>query len=525
MDNELKDNTIVKESEVLLTTKLATTPVRLAQATFSFLPGSMDYPYSPDDVDKLDLPKDDDFKKIVAMCRFFYRKEPFAATIINKIIDISISDLIFNKNGLSDNEFRVFLSIKDQLREFSEQLALEYLISGLVVPEIKFGPVDKTKVKDLGIKKYETLMLPVSMWVRDPTTITVNKTILSDTPSYFVHIPEELIAFILHGGVYPDGTKDPVLYQKLLTYYPEFVAKVKAGERDILLDIDPSLVIRRRVTTDSAYPTPYLYAALEAMKQKRNLRRMDYSIAARVISAIMLVRLGDKDFPITEDDKEAFTAIKQQLLWRDGSNKNIDRIFQLFANHTLQIDWKYPPTDALLNTEKYKSVNDDILVALGFPRILITGEAERSQASDASYATSSPVKTMETLRAKILVILNYVSKQITKLNNFKSAPIIRFRPLQLAEYATFMASITQLYQSGNLSRASYAELLGYNWEDEIEKRLEEEKDLKDSGIAEFAPLPNSRQPDNNASPQDQNKGSNDNNTNLKKQKVTKAENE
>lgn len=523
MDNELqiKDESIIEENETLLTTTPITTQVKLAQATFSFIPGSMDYPYSPDDVDKLDLPKDTDFKKIVTMCRFFYKKEPFAATIINKIIDISISDLLFNKNGLSENEFRVFLSIKDQLREFSEQLALEYLISGLVVPEIKFGPVDRTKVKELGIKKYETLQLPISMWVRDPTTITVNKTILSDVPSYFVHVPEDLIFFITNGGTYSDGTKDPVLYQKLLTYYPTFVAQVRAGVRDILLDIDPSLVIRRRVTTDTAYPTPYLYAALEAMKQKRNLRRMDYSIAARVISAIMLVRLGDKDFPILEDDKEAFVAIKQQLLWRDGSNKNIDRIFQLFANHTLQIDWKYPPTDALLNTEKYRSVNDDILVALGFPRILITGEAERSQASDASYATSSPVKTMETIRSKILVILNYVSKQITKLNNFKSAPIIRFRPLQLAEYSTFMAAVTQLYQSGNLSRASYAELMGYNWEDEIEKRIEEEKDLKDSGIAEFAPLPNSRPPDNNASPQDQQKGSNPSNDKKAKEKPAK----
>lgn len=511
--DESKNETLKEEVE-----QIPAKEVKLAQATFSFMDNNTGNPYSPSEVDKLDLSKEYDWEDIVKLCRFFYKREPLAATTVNRLVDIAINEILFDKNGLSDNEFKIFEGIKDQLKEFSEQIALEYLISGLVVPEIKFGSVNQDKLKEYGVKKYSSLQLPINMWVRDPTTISINKTILSDTPSYFVEIPEDVIFFIMNRGTYADTTEDPILFLKLQTYYPEFVTQVLAGKKRILLDIDPSLVLRRKVTTDTAYPTPYLFAALEAIKHKRNLRRMDYSISARVISAIMLIRLGDKDFPITEDDKGAFTDIQKQLSWRDNTNRNIERVFQLFANHTLQIDWKFPPTEALLNQEKYASVNEDILVALGFPRILITGESQRTQSSDAGYATSGPVKTMNNMRGKIETILNYIARQISKLNNFKSTPVVRFRPLQLSDWAVFMSSIAALYAAGNLSRESYAETLGYSYDDESTARIAEDKALQEKGVAEFAPLPNSRAPINTSkeisSPMNDQKGQNQNNQQL-----------
>ena len=46
-------------------------------------------------------------------------------------------------------------------------MAMEYLISGLVVPEIKVGVLTKDQVKELGIKKYDSLKYPISLWLRD----------------------------------------------------------------------------------------------------------------------------------------------------------------------------------------------------------------------------------------------------------------------------------------------------------------------------------------------------------------------
>ena len=75
----------------------------------------------------------DEFVKINSLCRFFYRTEPVVSTVVNKLVEIGINDLVFSKNKLSENEFRVFSSIKPKLLDFAEQMAQEFLLSGLFI--------------------------------------------------------------------------------------------------------------------------------------------------------------------------------------------------------------------------------------------------------------------------------------------------------------------------------------------------------------------------------------------------------
>jgi len=134
---------------------------------------------------------------------------------------------------------------------------------------------------------------------------------------------------------------------------------------------------------DAEYPIPYLYPGLESYKHKRNLRRMDYSIASRVISAILHVKAGSDEFPLTEDQQDVLDDLESKFHWREGiSPTDIERVFTLFTNHTIELNWVFPDVEALLNDKKYDAVNKDIILALGFPRILITGETERSFTSD-----------------------------------------------------------------------------------------------------------------------------------------------
>jgi hypothetical protein len=451
-------------------------------------------PWSADDIDKMDSLSEKGYKKTVEACRFFYTHDALSATVINKLVEIAINKVVFNRNGLSINEFRVFTAIEQKLKEFAEDMALEYLISGLVVPEYKVAAVTKEELKDLGIKKYDTLQLPVSMWLRDPSTITINKTFASAEPSYFVEIDEATLYFILHGGKYSDGTSDTKLFEQLKANFPEFVSQVIAGQRKFLLENDN--ILRRKVLSNSPYPIPYLYPAIEPLKHKRNLRRMDYSIAARVISAILLVRLGSDEFPVTEDDQDQFEAIKQQLLYRNTFDKDVERIAMLFGNHTLQLEWVSPDTNALLNDAKYMDVNQDIIFALGFPRILITGETEKSNAGDAQYATMSPVQTMNNLRERILSVLKNIVEDIASKNRFTSTPKITFKPLQLSEFAVFSNILIQLYDRGTLSKETLDEYFGFDFSDELEKRVTEQKEIIDAKIPEFPTPPNGGTPEN-----------------------------
>lgn len=474
--------------------------IKLAKSSYSYLNDNSSNPWSPSDVDKFEFDKDLSFEKIIDACRFFYKRDPIGATVINKLVEIGINDLVIAKNGLSDNEARIFYFLEPKLKEYAKAMALEYLVTGLVVPEIKFAAIDKSKYKAYGIKKYNSLILPESMWIRDPKTIKIKKTLLSDKPSYFVKIPQEVINFIKNEGAYTSKLKDPKLYAELLAYYPLFVQEIKDGKTEILLTENTDLILRRNVLSNTAEPLQYFYPALESMRHKRNLRRMDYAIASRVISAIQLIKLGSDEFPLTEDDSEQLESIKNQMLWRDNGDKNVERIFQLFTPHTTQIEWIFPPTEALLNEIKYKDVNQDILFALGFPRILLTGESERTGTSDPQYATMSPVQTMNNFRDQILEVLRYIANEVADRNNLKSFPIVTFKPLQLSEFEIFAKALSDLYTTGNLSRQSYAEAFGYNWNDEIVKKIEEKKVMVASDLEEFAPQPFSPQPNTNKTP-------------------------
>lgn len=451
-----------------------------------------DFTWLDEDVDRFEIEDDDDYKNIVATCRFFYKHDPIASTVINKLVDIGVSRLEFFQGSLTPNEFKIFLGIRDEIQTFLEDCALEYLLSGLVIPEISYTAVGKEKVKELGYKKAETLVLPTDMSVRDSATITINKVPVSSKSSYFVQIPDDLYFFIHSRGTYQDGTKDPKLFQELLSKYPDFVAEVLQGNHKILLE-NP-LVIERRKTADSAYPIPYLYPAIESLKHKRNLRKMDYSIASRVISAIQLFTLGDKDFPLTETDNDQILDLKEQVMWRDGTSKNVERIFQLFGNHTLKISWIFPPTEALLDEVKYKSVNADIFNALGFPKILVTGESERTGTSDPEYALLSPIKTMENMQQKLFKIVKSIVENICKYNNIPRRPTYKFSPVNLHDFIKHFEALTKLYETGNLSREDYAASLGFDIETQLEKRRKEQEKIEETGLEEFSPVPHSNTP-------------------------------
>jgi hypothetical protein len=409
-------------------------------------------------------------------------------------VEIGINDLTFSRNKLSENEYRVFLAIKPKLLEFAEQMATEFLLSGLVVPEVSYSAVDKDFIFSLGVKKYSRLELPDSMWVRDPTTIKIYTSMIGDKPSYFVKIPESFISFINNKGVYPDGKEDKELYELLIKNYKDFVKEVQKGNREILLQNDH--IIRRKYLSDNQYPIPYISSSLEALHHKRKLRRMDYSIVDKVISAIMHVKLGSDDFPITESDQDLgyVEDIRNQLRMRGTSSQVLERIFQLITSHTVEINWIFPDTTALLDVNKYNDINQEILFGLGFPRVLITGEAQKSGTSDSEIATLSPLKTAESFRTKILEVLKNVCMEISKRNGFTSVPTVAFKSINLHKFQDYLNGLVQLYNSAALSRTTMAEEFGYDFMAEVELLAKEKEALEENGLQEFGATPNSRNP-------------------------------
>lgn len=179
---------------------------------------------------------------------------------------------------------------------------------------------------------------------------------------------------------------------------------------------------------------------------------------------------------------------------RGTSQQTLERIFQLITNHTVEINWVFPETSALLDVNKYADINQEILFGLGFPRVLITGEAQKSGTSDSEIATLSPIKTAENFRSKILEVIKDICIEISKRNGFTSVPTVQFKSINLHKFQDFLNGLIQLYSSAAISRTSLGAEFGYDFTSEVDLMQKEKKELESRGLQEFGPSPNSRNP-------------------------------
>lgn len=476
--------------------------IKLASAVLNtYTPVFSDNSFSvlKQDIDTFSIDNLKTYREVVDLSRFFYKKDPIASTVINKFVEIAINDLYVVRKNLTQNEYKVYYNILKNLKDFLEQCALEYLISGMAIVEYNLGLADRLTLKKWNIRKIASVYIPTDLWVRDSSTIIVNRPFVGSKSTYYIEVPPEVLYFIRNKGTYANGSIDKQLYDELARNYPEFVKKVLEGNNKIPLE-NP-IIIERRKLSNSSYPIPFLYPALESLKYKRNLRKMDYSLASRVISAILLVKMGNDQYPLLEDDSEKLLDIKNQLTARDRSN-NYDKLYQLFGNHTLNLEWVMPDVSALLSESKYKDINNDIFFALGFPRILVTGETERSNSSDPEYAILSPIKTIENLREKLSYIIEKIFDEVYQLNNFENYPVIKFKPINLNSFIKYFGLLLELYNTGNLSRTALASELGFDIEEELDLRKQENDLLAKNNLESFAPLPHSNTPENKGTTKD-----------------------
>jgi hypothetical protein len=118
--------------------KMTEEPTVLAQASFMRDRSiSFENPWTSAQVDKMEVLDLNTFEKLVNACRFFYRYDSLVSTVINKLTEIGINKIEYDKSRLTENEKKVMDNLIPKLAQYGQEISMEYLISGLVVPEIQ----------------------------------------------------------------------------------------------------------------------------------------------------------------------------------------------------------------------------------------------------------------------------------------------------------------------------------------------------------------------------------------------------
>lgn len=394
-------------------------------------------------------------------CRYFYRYDPMASTVVNRMCEIAVSNIRNRRMNCNDAEMYYFNAIAEKLTPLIESMAREYLVAGMAIPDYIKDKIMGTRLDPrLGRTRYT---YPKTFWVRNPENIIIRRKPVTLDRAVYLKVPPDEVYFIQNKGTYKDGSKDVELFNKIKDQFPDYVAQIQAGATTIpLADNRP---IFRKLLPSQDYPQPFLVPALAALKHKMQIKRMDYSVANKVLGAIRQVSVGDKDDPVEEDDGR-LEQIRDQMSVRAEGN---DSIYTLYTDHTVVIKWVYPPLDTLLSENKYSEPNADIFLAFGFSKVLLVGESGRSNTGSAPISMLGPVATLNEIRRVITIWIKDLYRELAEDNNFTNIPEPSFDVMNVAELAALATFAIDAMKLGAISKDTVAHLFGSSFEGEREQ--------------------------------------------------------
>lgn len=400
------------------------------------------------------------YHEIIQRARYFYENDSIAGTVINRMSDIA-STPIKNRHRRYASEIKHYYDgIATLLTNLIRTIPLSYLIDGMAIPEYKTDSIMGNRIHTkLGRTRY---IIPKAIWLRDCANIELKKSPLGDRLVYY-KIPQADIRFITDEGK-PDRIDE---YNDLVLLYPEYVAAIKAGKKKFILqDCKP---IYRKMTTYNDYPIPYLKNAFDALDFRASLKRMDKITAERIIYAIRQVSVGNDEYPADDDD---ITAARTTI---NSQGHSQETIINLYTNHTIKVQWIVPPMDNIIDSNKYVEANDDVFLAMGFPRLWAVGENARSNSSDNKIASVSPIAALEGMRTDVMEWITWLYAELAELNGFTQYPTPYWTPFNTASVTEMLQYAQQFIDGKTISKNTGATLFNSDYETEQEQiKLEEQ---------------------------------------------------
>lgn len=454
-----------------------------------FMPSYLDSSYqtlglSPE---KLVIPKD--YHAVVRMCYDFYQRGGSVTRVVDRLQEFAITDIRNGQRKTTDEQNDYFFSVlydkPSRLMRHLRTMALEYFLSGMVLPRVEWKELKGEEISPKLVPNKKYVMPTFDNY---PPLLVHVKWVNWGKKGFFLKLPQSDLKAIRNKG---GKIKEQQLrYKMWMENFPTIVQSVDQG-LDAVEITDTDAILRKEISI-TPYPTPYLYSVLEPLVFKQQLRRMDFSVAARVINAILLIKEGSDQFPLTPETQGLLDNLQTQMMARVGDPRKTERIFMLFSDHTTTMEWIAPDVQAMLDQDKYRQVNEELDEGLGFPGILLTGSARNGgQASEVS--TWAIQGQMEELRSMMIEwIRDSVYTPASDYNKFRNTPDPNFKPIKLQDMIKTAAVYQQMFTEGNVSRTTRDDMAGLDFATEAELMNDEQEIAK--GLPAFAPTPYSPPP-------------------------------
>jgi hypothetical protein len=218
---------------------------------------------------------------------------------------------------------------------------------------------------------------------------------------------------------------------------------------------------------------PMIWPVMNDIMYKNSLRAMDMSVVNSTISAVTIFKLGDfKNGFIAP--KAHFKAFSEMLRAPTYSHN-------IVWNDAISIESNYPPVEKILNIEKYRSVDKDILAGLGIPSILVDG-SEGGSFSNAFLQVRTLLERLEEGRREVMKWITHQLRLVAETMGHRDIPIVRFGQMSLRDEQAEKQLIIQLLDRNIISAEAVHEVFGLDTRLEIERMRREDALAEDEAL-------------------------------------------
>lgn len=281
-----------------------------------------------------------------------------------------------------------------------------------------------------------------------------------------------------------DAVKNPTPDQaELLNKLPlEIIRQVKSGTDKVRLSPNICNITYGDKQPYEVYPTPMTKHCFDALAIKHKLQKMDEATSDQIKERILLVKLGNDEFPMTDElqVKHAFELFAS----RRSGNSNSDMYF--FWNHLIEMQWVEPNSQSLSDSKKFEHWNDEIRTCFGVSKVLTGNDGRAGSQGSNIINLKGVVEQVSEAQNLFLEFLNQEIELLRSSIGIAKDVKVKFQQLNLRDENEYAAIIMQLIQNGVLDLRTGVETLGYDFPT-IRTRMEETKELRKDEL--FMPSP------------------------------------
>lgn len=417
--------------------------------------------------------------------------EDIVSTIVDIFIDLTITP--FQIEGISEQAKPIFNVWRNNVNKDPEKympFGLDLLVRDMAYEWFISGNIFAWEVwNNVGILTHEDEIRPSSV----PTILQLlnPRSIRVDRASFSVGDPRYILS---PGLVNSDITLDDMISEiKLRDSNNPLFQNVNLQGGTMELPNTFLSHIKRRARHYDIWGIPYLMKVIQAVAYKQKLRLLDKETIEGLVNMITIFKIGspNKDSIYHKVSPARLRAFSSLI-------KNPQASTMMVWPHDVDVITTGPDGKIMEFSDKYKDANNDIILGMGIPRVLLDGSGS---ASTAWIPVIALVERLETVRKKISNYLEHLMMKICIANDFQDCdPKIRWSPTNLRDERTIKNLLLAFYDRGLLPIQVMHEEGRYNHEEMIRlKEIEEDENLSELFYKPKLPFDS---PEDNGTPND-----------------------